>query len=444
VRVSLFWRTFLLIGGLIVVSLLAMLQAVREFDRSPPEQQLAWEIASIVNLTRSALVSSQGERRQRLLDELARDEGVRVAPLEFTDATEALPETGLASGLQQRLRAVLGPATRLAGRVNGEAGLWVSFDIDGDAYWLVLNLERLHRQLGPPWWMIATLTTVLALLGGLATSRLVNRPLKGLAGAISDLASGAPAGRLPEDGPSEIAELNRRFNRMAGDLAELESDRAVALAGISHDIRTPLTRLRMEIELAGVSEDDKASMAADIERIDRIVGKFVEYGRSGVSDRHAPRVEAVDVAALVGSLRDAYRTHVDAGNLRLECGVEPELTWQGDPLDLARMLTNPLENALRYGHAPEQPAEVSLRAWRGPRGCEFEIRDRGPGVPADQFERLLRPFARLDDARGEQGGTGLGLAIVNRLARRHGGSCRLSAPPDGGLVVAITLPDAGR
>lgn len=443
-RVSLFWRTFLLIGGLIIVSVVASLQMARELDVAPPEQKLAWEIASIVNLTRSALVSSQEDRRRALLDELAREERVRVVPLEPFDRIEALPDTPISHGLERRLQASVGPRTVVAGRVNGGAGLWVSFDIDGDDYWLVLSLDRLKRQLGPPWWSITFIALAMAMLGALVISRHVNRPLAGLATAISKVSTGAPSTALPEQGPSEIAALNRRFNQMANDLAELEADRAVALAGISHDIRTPLTRLRMEIELSLLSDDDKASMAADIERIDGIVGKFVEYGRTGAVDPHALRSEPVDVALVASTVADGYRAQSESGEIAMALSIEPGLRWIGDPLDLARMLSNPIENALRYGHAEGEPARIEVSARRQMGAIVIEIRDRGPGVPADQIERLMRPFARLDHERSDRGGSGLGLAIVSRLARRHQGVCRLSNHPEGGLVVQIELPDTRR
>ncbi len=442
-RVSLFWRTFLLIAGLLGFCLLVSLQLVRALDRAPPEQQLAWEIASVINLTRSALISTQGDRRVQLLDELAREEDVRVAPLEPTDQVSPLPSPS-ARALQQHLRAIVGPATRVVGRLNGDAGLWTSFEIEGDHYWLGLGLQRLDRRLGRPWWLLAGLAMILSVLGGLTLSRLVNRPLAQLATALGRVGSGTPAPDLPEDGPSELAELNRRFNRMARDLAALESDRAVALAGISHDIRTPLTRLRMEIELSGLTEDEKASMNDDIDRIDRIVAKFVEYGRSGVADRGGPPPEPVDVTLLLESVCDGYRAQVDEGHLTIERTIEPGLRWIGEPLDLARMTSNLLENALRYGHAPEMPAQVVLqaRARRDRDGIELRLRDHGPGVPDDQIERLLRPFARLDTARSEHGGSGLGLAIVNRLALRYGGSCRLANASGGGLEVVLDLPSA--
>ncbi len=442
-RVSLFWRTFLLIAGLLGFCLLVSLQLVRALDRAPPEQQLAWEIASVINLTRSALISTQGERRVQLLDELAREEDVRVAPLEPTDQVAPLPSPS-ANALEQHLRSIVGSGSRVVGRLNGDAGLWTSFEIEGDHCWLGLGLQRLDRRLGRPWWLLAGLAVVLSVLGGLTLSRLINRPLANLASALGRVGSGTPAPDLPEDGPSEIAELNRRFNGMARDLAALESDRAVALAGISHDIRTPLTRLRMEIELSGLTEDEKTSMSDDIDRIDRIVAKFVEYGRSGVTDRGGAAPEEVDVALLVASVCDGYRTHVEDGALSIATTMDTELRWIGEPLDLARMLSNLLENALRYGHHADSPARVELRVHgrRDSDGIHLLVRDHGPGVPADQFERLLRPFARLDAARSDRGGSGLGLAIVARLAQRYAGHCRLSNAPGGGLEVALDLPSS--
>ncbi len=442
-RISLFWRTFLLIGGLIVFSLAATLQLVRSFERVPPEQRLAWEIASVVNLTRSALVSSQGERRWQLLDELAREEQVRVSPLEPGDRVAPLPDREDAARLQQRLAGMLGADTRVAGAVNGEPGLWVSFDIDDDRYWLAMGLERWTRQLGPPWWLIASLAILVSVLGAMAISRLVNRPLAALARAIARVSSSEPAPPLPEHGPSEIAELNRRFNRMAHELAELESDRALALAGISHDLRTPLTRLRMEIELSPLDEITRQAMAADIERIDGIVGKFVEYARSGATVESGGTAHGeVDVLVTIEPLLAAWRDRTEAGAPELRSEFGPGLRWRGDPLDLARIVVNLLENAARHGRHEDARALVELRVHREADGLLLEVADRGPGVPEEQLARLLRPFARIGEERSDRGGSGLGLAIVQRLAQRYGGHCALANREGGGLVAAVRLPDS--
>jgi two-component system osmolarity sensor histidine kinase EnvZ len=447
IRISLFWRTFLLVSALVLLSLLVAGGAARLLDKTPPEQRLAWEISSVVNLTRSALVSSQAERRAALLDDLIKDEGVRIALLEPDDVLEPLPGTADASVLAQALYRLLGDQTRLAGRLNGVPGLWVSFNIDDDQYWLGMRLERWTRQAGPPLWLIATLTLVVGMLGALLISRLVNRPLARLGAALGKIAAGVTGPELAEEGPSELAELNRHFNLMSRELASLESDRAVALAGISHDIRTPLTRLRIEIELSAIAESDRESMCADIERIDRIVAKFVEYARSTAGEVDSPRIENVDVGSLVSDLRRAYLGRIEAGEIHLELQVDAGLVWRGDPMDLLRVLANLLENAMRHGRLGSDPAHVTIRASRGPAPCPgasallIEVLDQGPGVPDQERERLLRPFARLQTERDERGGSGLGLAIVQRIAQRYRGACTLENLPPSGLSASVWLQD---
>ncbi|MBP7659559.1 MAG: ATP-binding protein, partial [Burkholderiaceae bacterium] len=132
------------------------------------------------------------------------------------------------------------------------------------------------------------------------------------------------------------------------------------------------------------------------------------------------------------------------GDLTLAVSADPQLRWRGDPLDLTRMLSNLIENALRYGRSPDSDrTELSISAARQAEACELIVSDRGPGVPQAERQRLLRPFSRLDSARSELGGSGLGLAIVARLAQRYGGQCVLEDNPEGsGLRVRIRLPDA--
>lgn len=444
-RTTLFWRTFLLIAGLVVACLLIMLELVRAFDPAPAEQTLAWEIASVVNLTRSGLVSAQPERRRQLLSALAREEGVRVLPLETFDRTEPIPGRRSES-LLARLHQLLGPGTRLAASVNGDRGLWVSFDIDGDPYWLGLEGSRFDRHLGPPWITMLVVAAVLALVGALVLASPLSKPLANLARALDQISRGEVPRPLAESGTPEIAALNRRFNRMATELAQLESDRAVALAGISHDIRTPLTRLRMEIELSALGPDEKRAMNADIERIDRIVGKFTEYARVVAEPGLARRPVEVMVAETIDGALAGYQARREAGLLAVRTSVPADLAWRGDPVDLERMLGNLLENAVRHGNTPgTERTDLLIRARRVAGGLELVLSDRGPGVPAAERERLLRPFSRIEDERSEVGGSGLGLAIVARLAARYGGICELDIAPDGGgLAVSLRLPDAPR
>ena len=457
-RPGLFWRTYFLIGSLIVASVFSSLQLVQVFDQSPPDQQLAWEIASVINLTRSALVNTSGARRMALLSEFARHEGVRVTPREPGDRIDPIDHDNsarakLARNVQTRLEALVGHPTVIAGTVNGERALWVSFQIDGDDYWLVLDRERFDRQTGPHWATIALIVLALSGLGALAVSRRINRPLARLADALERLSRGQPPPSLPESGAPEIALLNRRFNRMTRELAALESDRALALAGISHDIRTPLARLRLEIELSPLPAQTRDSMAEEIEHIDAIVGRFVEYGRAsgGVA---GDQIQAVDLEEILHDLQSRHRHRLNQGSLRLTLECSEDAHWRGDALDLTRILDNLIENSLRYGKTPTSGcADVHVQLTRAHDLLTLSVTDAGPGIASDQAQRLMKPFTRADKARGSahagedptaRAGTGLGLAIVTRIAQRYGGGCELASRLDGGagLQVRVWLHDA--
>ena len=437
VRLSLFWRTFLLIAAVVVASLLAWLQLFRAAELQPRAERFAWEITSIVNLTRAGLLSATGTARIDLLGALARNEGIQVLPAEPTDRVRPWPDERFGGAVEAKLRELLGPETRLAASVNSDHGLWIRFEIDDDPYWMLLDPARIERQANRNWIGWICIAVALATAGALVISRVVNRPLATLAQAIERLARGEMPPPLREDAATELAAVNRRFNRMASDLAALEQDRAEALTGISHDIRTPLTRLRMEIEMAPVDAVTRGSMADEIERIDSIVRQFGEFAQPA----SARPPERIDVAGALRSVLDGFRHGPDAAALEIVETVPPGLVWHGTPASLERIVANLVENARRYGAGPEGRGRVEVEARRTGRGLELSVRDHGRGVPADQLERLTRPFTRLDTERNRHGGSGLGLAIVARLARRHAGELVLELPPDGGLLARVRLAD---
>ena len=421
------------------MSLGAWYQLYRVFEREPQTARFAWEIASIINLTRAGLISAAGDRRNELLVDLARNEGVRVYPLEPQDQIEQWPDRQIGQLVEAKLKELLGPRTLVASKVNGEKALWISFDIEGDQYWLIADPKRLERHLGGDWLDVTATAVLLALIGAILISRLVNRPLADLARSIEKLSRGERPPRLRETGPTEISELNRRFNQLAGDLHAMEADRAVVLAGVSHDIRTPLTRLRLEIELSELDEASKASMVEEIERIDSIVRQFIEYARPPELT-----VETVNIDASIEHLTRAYARERSDGVLQLQTRLESGLTWQGNTIILQRILANLVDNAMKYGQSPSDgTVRIDLLGRRRGKQIELVVRDQGRGVPDEALERLARPFARLDPERGGVGGSGLGLAVVSRLARRAGGALTLENAPAGGLLVRVTLNDQG-
>lgn len=438
-RLSLFWRTFALISLLLAISLGVWYQLYRTFEQPPQANRFAWETASAINLARTALMQTQGKAREALLHKLASNRGLRVYPRYENDHVEPWLNHALGQEVENQLGRRLGRPTTLASRVNGVYALWVSFDIDQEHYWLIAEPERLDIPIAGSWTeMVASaIGVLLAMIGGLLISRLVNRPLANLARSIDRLSRGEPPPRLRESGPPEIAMLNRRFNELAGDLQAMDADRAIVLAGVSHDVRTPLTRLRLEVEMSALSESTQASMIEEIERIDSIVHQFVEF--ASPLERS---VEQVDINDLFSQFLRLYSRERAAGLLSVFKRIEHGLSWQGNPVLLERILSNVFENAIKYAATPgERNVRIDIIGRRHEKGVELIFRDHGPGVPEASLSRLARPFARLDTERSSIGGSGLGLAIVARLARRTRGGMIIENAPGGGLRIRVVLRD---
>lgn len=430
---GLFWRTFFLLAFLITASLLAWVASVRVVERTPRAQQVAAQVISIITITRAALTHSAPDMRRELLFDLASNEGIRIYPLEETDVIEPVPESGLLPVLEADVKARLGEDTKFAGKVNDVAGFWVSFKIDDDEYWLRLDRERLERVPGIQWLGWGTITLVLVLLGAVFISRLINQPLARLTSATRAVAKGQKPDPLPEKGPTEIREANRSFNQMVADLNRVESDRAVILAGISHDLRTPLARMQLEVELARLPEDARQGMQSDLAQMDAIIGQFLEYARPNDKSQQ----EMIDLSAL---LTDCARETARLQDVKIRTDIADNLSVMGNCTDLKRVIHNLIENARRYGKTPDTDiTEIDIHAHLENGQAVIEVGDHGSGVPDTEMERLLRPFTRMDSARGQANGSGLGLAIVDRIVKRHQGRLKLSNRERGGLLIKISV-----
>ncbi|MBI1890748.1 MAG: HAMP domain-containing protein [Burkholderiales bacterium] len=431
---GLFWRTFILLTLLITVSMAAWVSGVRMVEREPRARQIAAQVVSMVTITRAALTHSAPELRRELLFDLASNEGIRIYPLEDNDRVEPLAESGMTPLVKSGVQAKLGPDTRFASKVNEVPGFWVSFNIEDDAYWLMLDRQRIDRASGVQWAGWAAVTLLLSLIGAVFISRLINQPLARLSAATRAIAKGRRPEPLPEKGPKEIRQANRSFNHMVEDLNRVESDRAVILAGISHDLRTPISRMLLEVELANLSAEARSGMQSDLAQMDAIIGQFLDYARP--SD--PANFKEIDLSAL---LADTTREAERQPDIDMKMHIDANFTVMGNPVDLRRVFSNLIENARRYGKKTEaDKVKVNLSCTREDGNAVIEIQDDGPGIPEQDMERLLRPFTRLDTARSQANGAGLGLAIVERLVKRHGGRIQLRNRTEGGLSVRIVLP----
>ena len=438
---GLFWRTFFLLSVLTALSMGSWIGMLNVYQRGPQVEQTAELVVSVVTITKAALTHSAPDLRRELLFELVSNEGIRIFTLEDSDVVEPPPNNPLMPEIAAKVREKLGKDTRFSSRVNGVAGFWISFTIEDDKYWLMLERERLAGLTRVQWLGWATLVGLLSLVGAALISSLVNLPLARLTAAARAIAKGERPTPLPEKGSQEIIEANRSFNQMVEDLAQVEKDRAVILAGISHDLRTPLARMQLEVEMANLSQDAREGMQSDINQMDAIIGQFLDYAKP--SD--AATFVAVNLSEM---LADVGREAARIRDLRVKTDLMPGVHVLGNATDLRRVFNNIIENARRYGKTPgadytEITILLRVKSTAHGRCAVVDICDHGVGVPEDQIAQLLKPFTRLDTARGQANGAGLGLAIVERVLTRHNAQLTVRNRDEGGLLLQIALPLAG-
>ncbi len=366
--------------------------------------------------------------------------GPRFGPGRDSDSASDPPTGPLAAYLpvlaqiESLLVEAFGPGTEIRVQPRAQA-MWVRLPAGDAAYWVGFPLPPRPQTEGEPTRALAiSVSLALALiLAAFLFARHLARPLRDLSAAVDRVGRGETPPPLPESGPSEIAAVNRGFNAMLANLRRIEKDRAVLLAGVSHDLRTPLARLRLGIELAKADPPTREGMIADIEEMDRVIGQFLDFARG--EDGIGKEVRALD--AIVAPVVERYRK---AGHdVALVAGHVAALPLR--PTAIARLVANLVDNALAYG-AP--PVEVTISEQSGE--AVIDVADRGPGVRPEDVERLKQPFTRADDSRARSdgaAGAGLGLAIVDRIARLHGGRFDLLPRDGGGTIARVSLPLKG-
>ena len=423
---SLFGRLALLLLLVIVLSQATAIILFRQDRVALLSRQFNDTKIVQIKALRAALALVAPRERRATLDRLGQEYGVRIAPDDGRRFGGGGPVNPAMIELQQRLRDELGAETEL--RVQPRLQLlWIKLATGDGAYWVGFPLPRPVDELPSRALVWSLVILLLLLVSAYAFARYLARPLRELNQAVASVGQGKSPPPLPEHGPSEIVTLNRGFNQMLASLRQTEDDRALLLAGVSHDLRTPLARLRLGIEMRTQDERTREGMVEDIEEMDRIITQFLDFARD---DSEAP-LAATDANECIAALVERYRRN--GKDVRFDAQELPSLSLR--PVAFSRLLSNLIDNALRYGSAV---AEIFAR--REGRSVVIEVADRGPGVPPDQIERLKRPFTRGDPARTGATGAGLGLAIVERIARLHRGTFDLCPRDGGGTLARVTLP----
>lgn len=424
---SLFGRNALLLVGLILSSQILALGLFGGLVLYPQAKRVADIVAQSVAAISITLDTVPVEGRAALIDSLNQSPYLSVQPGRAPPpGREGMP-TLLEQLFLQELVDRLGAQTEMEWQVSRGRVIWVQLELGGEPYWVAARAPNAFEPLAAGL-ASAALVSLLALVFGLFLTRQIVQPLRHLEVAADGLSLGAPGNPIAVSGPREIAALAASFNRMSQRLASAEQDRALVLAGVSHDVRTPLAKLRLALEMIPIGDALRDTAVRQVERIDRLLRQFLDYARGS-------NVEPRDIFDLTALAREIAK----------ECDLDPRgavcapgaVQISGFPNSMRRALVNLVENALQYGAAPVV-LTVSVEAGT----VHISVRDHGPGVADDQLPALKSPFRRGPDAQGTSG-SGLGLAIAERVARMHAGALEIANAEGGGLLVTLTIPSAG-
>lgn len=422
---SLFGRLALLLLSLLLASQLFTLLLLRYSHQQQESRQLAEQVLDTLAELESALLGFPPDDRSPFLALRNHPYAINLQPAE-----ETVPPPGdialspAAERLLQKLHEFGLPVRHARMQLQPKPQLWLPIRMVGERYWLVIPLGTAEPAVGGSILLMAGAFTLLALAAAFGFTWLINRPLQQLTVAATTVAAGQHPEPLPAQPVRELQTLSASFNRMTDALQQAEQERRIMLAGISHDVRTPLTRMRLGVEMM---QDDslRDGMLTDIEDIERIVRQFRDF-IAGESDEQP---EPLQLNELVMAMVERYRRD----GVVIETSLQPALpTVKTRPLALQRVLGNLIDNARRYGRPPLEIHSSSLP------GClSLVLQDHGDGIAAADIERMQQPFTRGDAARQADGGSGLGLAIVRRICRHNNIALQYSQAPGGGLRVEL-------
>jgi two-component system, OmpR family, osmolarity sensor histidine kinase EnvZ len=429
---SLAARTVWLVIAVIAVTESATFSLVGHYRRASHMDQTVQLVSGQVRLLQTVLPGLDPAARRALAASETGEQDLQLRP-DGAGVPTQTPQFGFAHRLGDAVSERLGEAVALRHAGPGRhSALWIGFLAGGERWWLVLPRPRFEPQELPPelWGGLAATLAAVLLIAGLFVRGIVG-PLARLGEAVAATGDGAARTVTPA-GPQEVRRLAERHNTMLEQLDYARRERSEMLAGLTHDLRAPLARLRVRLALLE-NESEQAGLARDAEDMERIVGQCLAFlrGEESPVQPAAPLLLADAVSNEVARHRELGRPvamAVDDSAVACQVAIAPG--------SLQRLLDNLIDNALQYG-AP--PVEVALAVERAGT-VTLRVRDHGPGIAAAQRDRALEPFAQIDPARATGGSCGLGLAIVRRIVAGCGGEVALEDAADGGLAVVLRLP----
>ena len=399
----------------------------------PHTRQAADDLAAFLVLAAQIWVELPPYTRPDYEKEMLRRHDVRILQTEAAHAARSSSHSYL-SYLETALRTHIGQAIHIHQHPDHQGWLWADFPMGGRMMRLGFKESRLQNRglLVLP--LLAAIGLFLAFVLSIWLVRRITRPLAAMAEATHRIGQGDFSSAIPVSGPREIAELAGKLNQMEDQIDQLLENRTTLLAGISHDLRTPLARMRLELEL--LRDDDNRELieglGSDITEMEKLISQTLLLAKGlGGEDQ----VET-DINALLLAIAEDFRK---VGN-DIRCQAGDHCVARIRTQALHRVLSNLVENAVTYSGGQE----VTIECISTDAGTSIRVIDQGPGIPASERDKIFQPFHRLENSRSRSsGGSGLGLAIVHQLCRTNGWGIEVSPAVDGsGSIFEVRLPGA--
>jgi len=426
---SAFGQTVFLIGFLLLINQLVSYLSVAFYVIKPTTQQINHLIAKQIKVVFIDVGHAQPVLSTELTSRFQQATGIEVYT-EQQAMQQGLAEASYYGYFSDLMSRELGGTAEVRVAQGETYAFWVR-PPQAPHYWVKVPLTGLDETDFSPLTFYLLMIGVLSVGGGWLFARQLNRPLKSLQQAALQVGRGEFPPPLAENkGSTEVIAVTKAFNYMARGIRQLEQDRALLMAGVSHDLRTPLTRIRLASEM--MDEPDnwiRDGIVNDIDDMNAIIDQFIDYLRHHKEESG----QKENLNTLVMELVQAE--HLQQRNIVTQLASDiPELTLRR--IAIKRLLNNLLENALRYS---DGDIEISTGFERNRKRIYLQIRDHGPGIPEEQMKAMFEPFTQGDVARGS-GGSGLGLAIIKKIVDMHHGDITLHNHAYGGLVVTVYLP----
>ena len=426
---SIVWQLLAVVLITLALSELTAAYLLRTFVTRPDAIGRVSAFINHLKTISSALEVMPQKEEREFLQQVGARNGLRIFPVEGEDGMQLASGGNVVDLLRDAIHNEFGRDTDVYLHQGEPDQIWVKLPMHAETdYWVGFPRRRVQQDLNTAFVVWSALALALSLAASIIIVQRIGQPLRRLGSLAEKVALGEDPPPLEESGPREFRFVAHEFNRMRETLKRAERDRSMFLAGISHDLRTPLGHLRLDLEIARERLDPEMrhDMMQDLEDISAILEQFIDFAGTEADEARSP----VDLAELASAC--AERAERGNGHIELEISSVPPVNAR--PIAMQRLVMNLLNNAFRHGGG-----DVTLRCAAYEGEVRLSVLDRGPGIAADALSRVKEPFWRAE-GRGGPAGAGLGLAIAERIARLHGGRLDLLARDGGGLEARVTIP----